>query len=353
MSALFIHLFLLTVLFLAALYASQRKIDIIKSPFVWLSITFVAFVVGMQSNPNVDWYNYYDTISASVFGNYDLERLELIPRYLSVLIHYLGLPYYTWFVIMMWLMYLFVVLAANNGLKIIFPWLFFFFFLSLFSLSMIIIRQAVALTVILYAYTFIHQKKWIPYVLLIALAYCFHRTALICLPLYWIIPHINLKSIPLQVGIVCVAIVFCGYIVDFLWSLVPLGEEFRYAHYSELEFDYGEKSGIGVAINYLRYFAIILYSNKLKEKYNSYGFSIFYGLIFIDACVYNALKNDLALSRVELYFSVADFVTSGFLFHYLFRSKRGLDKVVFISLLALSLAVIVYVAWIRPDWQFV
>lgn len=353
MSAFFIYVVLLTGLFVVATIISKKKDSIVRSPLIWIAITLTATVVGMQSNPNVDWNGYYEIVSSPVTGNYALEEMELAPRYLSILLHNLGLSPSLWFVIMMWLIYLFLVLAANNGLKEIFPWIFFFFFLSLFSLSMIIIRQTVALSIILYAYSFIHQKKLFRYLLLMALAYCFHRSSLICLPLYWVAPLISFKSISLQIGIVSISILIGGYIVDFLWSLVPLGEEFRYAHYSELDFEYGEKSGVGVVINHLRYFTIILYSEKLKEKFNKNGFSIFYGVFFIEACIYNAFKNDLALSRIELYFSVADLVTSGFLFYYLFHSRNLFDKIVLGVLFSLVLVMFLYIAWTQPDWKFV
>lgn len=353
MPSLLVHIFLISFLLFASYYACKERKYIVKEPLIWIAITIVALIVGLQDDPNVDWANYKDTVSTAVLGDFDVERLELIPKYLAVILHQLNLPYYLWFVIMMWLIYLFIVLAANNGLKIIFPWIFFFFFYTLFSLSMIITRQVVALAVILYAYTFIGQRKLKLYLILIGVAYCFHRTSLICLPLYWLIPRLNLKSIPVQVGIVVAFLIFGQGISTLFWSYVPAADIFRYGHYAETTFDYGAKTGYGVIANYVRYFIIVFYSNKLKDKYDDYGFSIFYSLTFVHMCLYASLMNDLALSRVSMYFSVSELASSGFLLHYLLGSKNGFDKLVFWGLVLIIIIIILVPTFNAKPWTFV
>lgn len=65
------------------------------------------------------------------------------------------------------------------------PWLSVFLFLSLqyFALSMNFLRQAMAAAIVLWVYPFLKNRRFLPACGLILLAACFHRTALIMLPL--------------------------------------------------------------------------------------------------------------------------------------------------------------------------
>lgn len=353
MPSLIVHSLLLFILLWSAYYAKKLNVKLVKNPYVWCAITLVAFIIGSRWNANDDWYNYYSTISDTVEGNFDLERFEIIPRYITIIIHKVGLPYHSWFICMAFLQLTFLMLAANNGLKKITIWLVFLYFYSLFSLSTIITRQVAALMVVLYAYTFINQRRIIIYLILIAIAYCFHRTSLVALPLYWIIPKIRLNSILLQLIVVSFFAILGDKLVQGLWSLVLMNEELRYIHYADAVFDYGANSGWGVRLNYIRYYTVILYSCRLKDMYDKSGFSIFYTIMLIDACLYNGLKNDLALSRIEMYLSVADLVASGFLLHYLLHSRNSMDKMLFAGLVGLMIVVIIYSAYKGMPWVFV
>lgn len=65
------------------------------------------------------------------------------------------------------------------------PWLsvFLFFTLQYFALSMNFLRQALAAAIVLWVYPFLKNRRFLPACGIILLAACFHRTALIMLPL--------------------------------------------------------------------------------------------------------------------------------------------------------------------------
>lgn len=65
------------------------------------------------------------------------------------------------------------------------PWLSVFLFLALqhFALSMNFLRQSLAAAIVIWAYPFLKSKRLLPSCGIIALAACFHWTALIMLPL--------------------------------------------------------------------------------------------------------------------------------------------------------------------------
>lgn len=358
MSSLFINLTLWLILLVSACSAcssySKYKISYKKNALLWLGVFVTALIIGLRWERGGDYVNYYSVIIDTMTGNYALERYELIPRYLVVLTHVIHLPFYIWFVTMAFFQFMFIIMAAENGLQKILPWMFVLYFYSLFPLSLIIIRQLVALTVILYAYTFISQKKLLPFLLLIGIAFCFHRTSLLCIPLYWLAPRMDIEHIKWQILIVVMFLLLGDKLMDFLWSLVPTdGEIFRYAGYIDKKFEYGLNSGFGFMANYYRYFVIILYSNILKQRYADVGFSVFYNILFISICLYCCVKNDLLFSRVTLYFSIADLVVSGYLLRYLITSRKPLDRMVFFSVLFIIVVTSVYTAYRGEAWDFV
>lgn len=65
------------------------------------------------------------------------------------------------------------------------PWLSAFLFLTLqyFALSMNFLRQALAAAIVIWAYPFLKNRRFLPTCALVLLAACFHRTALVMLPL--------------------------------------------------------------------------------------------------------------------------------------------------------------------------
>lgn len=354
MSALIVYFFLACLLLPASFIASHKKASLTDNVFLWLAIFVAALIIGLRWDPlNEDFLNYYNLVAGKV-PDYALERVELIPKYLVIFLQYFKLPAFLWFVFMALVQLIFIVLTASKNIKQILPWMFLLYFYSLFSLSLIITRQLVALTIVLYAYTFIEKRKMIPYLFYIFFAYCFHRTALVCLPLYWLIPFIRLNSVKLQFVIVILFLVFGDSLIATFWEYAPIDQEvFRYASYADREFDYGAKSGLGVLSNYIRYSIIILYSPKLKEKFKSTDISIFYTLLFIQICLYKSMMNDLAFSRIIMYFSIADLVVTGYLLHYLLCSKNEFNRFVHVAIVSVLLITIIYQAYKSPAWAFV
>ena len=82
------------------------------------------------------------------------------------------------------------------------PWLSVFLFLTLqyFALSMNFLRQALAAAIVIWAYPFLKKRRFLPACGLVLLAACFHRTALVMLPLCFLLalppsrPHYGLAS---------------------------------------------------------------------------------------------------------------------------------------------------------------
>lgn len=109
------------------------------------------------------------------------------------------------------------------------PWLSVFLFLSLqyFALSMNFLRQALAAAILLWAYPFLKSRRFLPACGIVLLAACFHRTALIMLPLCFLLA---LPPSRLHYGLAALAAGIAYFLMDPLIqaavTLVP-----KYQHY--------------------------------------------------------------------------------------------------------------------------
>ena len=109
------------------------------------------------------------------------------------------------------------------------PWLRVFLFLSLqyFALSMNFLRQSLAAAIVLWAYPFLKSRRFFPAWAIVLLAACFHRTALIMLPLCLLLA---LPPTKLHYGLAALAAgaayVLMDPLISLAVSIVP-----KYQHY--------------------------------------------------------------------------------------------------------------------------
>ena len=109
------------------------------------------------------------------------------------------------------------------------PWLSVFLFITLqhFALSMNFLRQALAAAIVLWAYPFLKSRRFLPACGVVLLAACFHRTALIMLPLCVLL---TLPPTKLHYGLAACSAGAAYFLMDPLigiaLSIVP-----KYQHY--------------------------------------------------------------------------------------------------------------------------
>lgn len=98
-------------------------------------------------------------------------------------------------------LYKFIIRTATNHALA----LFFFVTLGFFQFSISGIRQALAIAISLFAFKYIQEKKLIKYTTIVVLAALFHKSALFCLPIYWIM---NMKVNARNMIIMTIGILF-------------------------------------------------------------------------------------------------------------------------------------------------
>ena len=168
-----------------------------------------------------------------------------------------------------------------------------------FFLSLNIVSQFMAMSICLYACTFAQERKPIPFLLLVALAACFHASALVFIPVY-ILPKLNIKPIWCAV-IIVVALIAAQFCFPLLKKAVAAVAP-AYARY------FGEKSefewiffAIGLAV-----FAVgTFYFPKGKDKpyYKLWYYANILGLVAL--CFSGHIPY---MKRINFYFALPHFL---------------------------------------------
>ena len=168
-----------------------------------------------------------------------------------------------------------------------------------FFLSLNIVSQFMAMSICLYACTFAQERKPIHFFLLVALAACFHISALVFLPVYFL-PKLNIKPIwcAVIIAAVLIAAQFCFPLLEKAVAAVAPA----YARY------FGEKSefewiffAIGLAV-----FAVGTYyfpKGKDKPYYKLWYYANILGLVAL--CFSGHIPY---MKRINFYFALPHFL---------------------------------------------
>ena len=131
-----------------------------------------------------------------------------------------------------------------------------FMFFCLFYMYMNIVRQAVAVSILLMAYLIFSESKkkvhnYVVFVLLVILASGFHSSAILCL-VYLLFDKLKFTKIHMLLGIVVTALIYVGYSSVYKFVLSILGGNDKYSSYLD-----SEKYGVGYMNLQSIYYVII------------------------------------------------------------------------------------------------
>lgn len=203
------------------------------SSFLLTLIACIRFDVGF------DYPTYYHAID-EVFLPI-LSRFEPLSLFIALLSVWLGSPY-VFFIITSCIIYPLAFHAFKyNSVS---PVISLIVYVGLFYLSSYsVVRQAIAISICLYAYKYVRCKSFIKYVICIVLATLFHYSAIVALIIYPIFYKVKLKY------------TIIGLILLLLLRDVFLSELGRYGIYEEYLSQLNELKGGSLT----RYFYIILF----------------------------------------------------------------------------------------------
>src|SRR3712207_3539598 len=253
MLGLFVYIFLfsLTILFSRQYALAEESNDTKKQIWAFAMIMLVfSLIVGLRWEVGIDYSAYYDLLVGDVsYWAYD--RLEPISRWSILFVQKSQLPFYTWFIFVAFTQIFFLVKSFRGKYAYLLPLGIFCFLAYTLSFNMNVARQGCALSIALYAYSFIYQKDWKRFVLFVLLAACFHKTAIVILPLYFVGRITKILPTNIQLILFGAFIVGGSLVVDFLiaktgvyWDI--LGFRHKVDQLAEHQWEIQAGAGLGV-----------------------------------------------------------------------------------------------------------
>ena len=296
-------------------------------PGIYLFMMMYTLVIGLRYNVGRDYEGYtrwFKELSRS--GRFPVDN-DFGFIWLNQLLVESGFESYSLFIVFAFLQILFLLLFLKR-IPFLRFWYFFFFFTSLlFFVSMNVMRQTLAFFVFMYCVQLFYEKKYIKTLLLGIFAFSMHKTVII---LFVLLPILRLewfKNIKIQIIVLFLsAFILPSFFMVFLDYASPFINLMGYSYYAENldlmnEITEENKRGDGLSI-FLFFFIdlfIVLFYDKLKEKFNSFNFIPFYNLFFVGLILSRIFADNFILARIADYFIHFRVVIVAFLMFYIFN----------------------------------
>lgn len=193
----------------ASLLLEKRYIDIntlLSRTFLWLSSLPFLYIAGARYRVGTDYSVYLNLQIPQLLRGVDYKlEYEYLYQWLIKFGVFLGST--QWVFILTHVVFLFFMwksiqdLSTNKAMSI-----FIFMFGSFYNLSLNTMRQFIAMAIFMYALRYIFNRKFVKYAIWIIIAFMFHKSAILFLPLY-LLPMLKISDymgvtlIPISMGL--------------------------------------------------------------------------------------------------------------------------------------------------------
>ncbi|PRX38723.1 EpsG family protein [Salegentibacter salegens] len=325
---------------------STSKSGIFYLIFIMLSF---ALMMGLRYDVGTDYLAYQD----GYIFNYDVGKGEILFNWVRELFNSFEFHYSAYFSFLAFLNISFFLYAFKRDAFILPLLLFFLLTNGDWLVWMNIIRQAVAMCIWIYALTFIEKKKFWRYLIWCLVAIGFHTSAIILIPLYWILKDGKdyFTNIKLQLILFAGAFLFQYSFGSFLEQIGPLiqfyqselfGGTYNYSieRFKEEAAATVEGSGMAYLFRVVLCIIIILYSKRLKEYYNSKWFTIIYFLFFIGILTQNIFPvGSIVLTRPFRYLFIFKGIMFAYFIYYLIKNESPHNRLVGVGLILIFISI--------------
>lgn len=312
-----LYYILIAILFLAILAkASGKKVS--RGLYVFAILLLILFSALRNAFLYPDISNYYDFFN----GQYLLsdENIGDGYRLLNTVCHWFSSSFQFLLIVISIL----VVGVYGKVIKKYSPyiWLSLFLYILInYYPSFFILRQNCAMAVALLSLKFIIQREPVRFGVCTLIAFSFHATALLVVPLYFLY---SLKATKLNMFLLAVGSVFFVAMFMSIANYVNLFSAY-YAHYFETEVEEGMWQR-----TLLKIYIAGVYLFTLRKKFYDEGINrlVFYGMVFnVVICI--AAMNIYSAHRLREYFSYADFIGVAIILKEASRIKTIKKTIVF------------------------
>lgn len=205
-------------------------------------------------------------------------------------------------------------------------------------------RQYMAASIVILGtrYLFSERKTdFIKYAVLVLLAYCMHNSAIIMLPIYFVVRRKAWKatSYLMVVGSMVAVVIFDAILPQFLSTL----EQTSYSNYSENGwFTSGTEGGSSlIRVMFIAYPLIVAYLNRERLKMLGRVGDILANIVFVDVAIYMLALYNWIFARLAIYLAIYFIIFTVWVVNYAVKPK---DRSLYVTL-----TVIIYLFYSRMD----
>ncbi len=284
---------------------TYRNILIIIALAIPITIASIRYNVGTDYNTYVSLYNKYSLLDLkNIFLAKEVEVFFVLVCKIAYALGNAQIMFFIYSILTVGIMFR---ICWENRDKISVSLMWFLYLFMFFGASMNIVRQSLAMVVVVYAYKYIDNRNFYKFIIFALLAICIHKTAIIIVPLYFILDfnknRINNKIIGnfLRILIVIISFVFIiniEKIILFLGNFESFNKYITYINYSK---DINNFSFILKLI----VFVFITIFIKPMIKYDSKN-KMYYYLLILDLILSLLGYKSPYLKRISYYFSIVE-----------------------------------------------
>ena len=309
-----------------------------KNIVLFVIMLFFSLVLGLRYNVGTDYMPYKDIYVMQYFDD-----VESGYAMMNRIFYWFGLPFSSIFTLVAFLQLFFFVKGVENINKKYLPLAIFFYFTTLyFFLSLNVLRQTLAFSIFVFSINYIRERKLFKYILTILIASTIHKSALVLLPMYFIINNDwLLKHRILQFGVYFATFMFSLFFHDLILSNSnTLFFLVGYGGYAEsidsiAEISWAKEGGVGIYFFMIIDLWIIWCFTKFKNVIASKSLICFYNLYFLGAILANIIQGTY-FERMNIYFQHIRIIIYAVFFYNIFlHDKSTIKKVVAFAILVI------------------
>ena len=291
-----------------------------------VGLIIYSIIMGLRYGVGTDFFSYQNMYDGTL---YDFE-VEKEPGFIAIIkfatTFGLGNPFCLFIYAFI---QLFLIFKAFTEYKQVFPFLVITFMLSEEWLMYAnVIRHMIAFAIFVYALKFIVNRSVVKYILAIAIACLFHKSAAVLIviyPIYLIRPSFfNKRAIQFVLLGGALVMMNLNFIQEFIAYfdklIVLLGYGDKYLMDDRMDMEVS--IGLGFLVELCIALTIILFSPKVKQYYNSPLINISYDLFFIGLLIKYSFIGSMLIQRMNLFFLGYTFIVAAFTMAYLFKTKK-------------------------------
>ena len=216
-------------------------------------------------------------------------------------------------------------------------------------------RQCLAALIFVFATQFIIKRSIIKYLLCLGLAMCFHKSAIIMLPFYFIPNRAIFRNRTINICLIIGSLIIGSIPVwhQNITRVAPLLAAAGYDGYADNLADILKNEGRDMAfgprriITFVLQMLIVYFAPRLVKLFASKGYNLYFTFFMLGVVLFNLLANTSHIFlRPILYFDFFSVILLSYLMYYLSSiNKQSLNTLLYCLIILLSIGYLVIVCY--------